>query len=114
MIVLQESGCLALERLTADTSLVRIHHDLVQEGAQEALMSAIRQWPRRVQLLKNGTGALRHLVTSRVLSTEFVDLHALLSNALAEGEKLLTEALEEERKTAEAAERRRLSVAVVP
>eukprot|EP00966_Prymnesium_polylepis_P211848 4906675-Prymnesium_polylepis.1 len=79
----------------ADTSTARVGIELVQEGAQEALMAAIKAFPRRVLLLRQANEALRNLVRSSALSTDFIDLHL--------GEKLLTLAIADEQRERQAA-----------
>eukprot|EP00327_Prymnesium_parvum_P040662 CAMPEP_0195644872 /NCGR_PEP_ID=MMETSP0815-20121206/28633_1 /TAXON_ID=97485 /ORGANISM="Prymnesium parvum, Strain Texoma1" /LENGTH=159 /DNA_ID=CAMNT_0040788075 /DNA_START=1 /DNA_END=480 /DNA_ORIENTATION=- len=87
---IQENGCIALSRFAVDASAVKIAKELVQEGSPEVLMSAIRNFPRRVILLRHATAALHNLVKSRALNTDFIDLHL--------GEKLLLAATQDDAK----------------
>lgn len=70
---LQQNGCFALARLTAGTVELSLAKEVVIEGGPEALMHAMRLFPRRLELLRQATQALRSLVTSTALSTEFLD-----------------------------------------
>lgn len=71
---LQEMACFVLARMVANSGAIKIVQQLVQEGAHEVLMNALRAFPRNGGVVRHARAALKRLIDSTVLRPDFVDV----------------------------------------